>query len=150
MSYNVYNMLYYANLDTLRGSVSGYTASMATVRHRTAAFTALNQSRTSTLTFLINITRIWNEARIGVNPANGYRSRNPTRMKIKVSIPSQYYYSDSRGDQDSTLWNLDPPYCGRMETLRFGGSGFDPRSIFHALSVPANPKGPPDVKSSQE
>jgi hypothetical protein len=54
-------MLYYANLDTLGGSVSGYTASMATVRHCTAAFAALNQSRVCTMAFLINIIRIWNE-----------------------------------------------------------------------------------------
>ena len=54
-------MLYYANLDTLGGSVSGYTASMATVRHCTAGFTALNKSRVCTITFLINIIRIWNE-----------------------------------------------------------------------------------------
>ena len=47
-------MLYYmyASLDTLRGSVSGYTVSMATVRHRTTDFTALNQSRTCTFFFL--------------------------------------------------------------------------------------------------
>ena len=54
-------MLYYANLDTLGGSVSGYAASMATVRHCTAAFTSLNQSRVCTMAFLINIIRIWNE-----------------------------------------------------------------------------------------
>ena len=52
--------------------------------NRTTAFTALNRSRTCTITFLMNITRIWNEAGIGVNPANGYRSRNPTRMEMII------------------------------------------------------------------